>query len=170
VLGLVAVAGVLILALVVAVVALALRPSTGAAAQPAPAVPATPTANRTPTVADIYRRVGPAVVVVRTDDGSLGSGVIAADDGSVLTANHVIADGGAISVIFADGTTFAAMVAASDPKTDIATLTPATLPQPVVLRRDGRPARPADRRHRQAAGGTEDADEVAGHRHRPGHP
>ena len=55
-----------------------------------------------------------------------------ADDGTILTANHVIADGGAITVTFADGTTANATVAAADPKLDIAALTPARLPQVVV--------------------------------------
>nr|WP_241835254.1 trypsin-like peptidase domain-containing protein [Pseudofrankia asymbiotica] len=131
-LGVLAACGVLVVALVVAVVALALRPGDNSEALPSPAVSASPTANRTPSVADIYQRIGPSVVVIQMADGSLGSGVIAADDGTVLTANHVIADGGAISLRFADGTTSAATVASADPKNDIATLTPATLPQPVV--------------------------------------
>jgi putative serine protease PepD len=38
----------------------------------------------------------------------------------------------AITIVFADGTHSAATVASSDPTTDIAVLTPATLPQPVV--------------------------------------
>jgi S1-C subfamily serine protease len=55
-----------------------------------------------------------------------------ADDGTILTANHVIAGGTAITITFADGTTATAIVAAADPKRDIATLTPAKLPQVVV--------------------------------------
>jgi S1-C subfamily serine protease len=58
--------------------------------------------------------------------------VIAANDGTVLTANHVISDHSAISLVFADGTKSAAVVASADPKTDIATLMPATLPQQLV--------------------------------------
>jgi len=53
-------------------------------------------------------------------------------DGTVLTANHVIADRSAISLIFADGTKSTATVASADRKHDVATLAPATLPQPVV--------------------------------------
>jgi S1-C subfamily serine protease len=49
-----------------------------------------------------------------------------------LTANHVIAGGGSITVTYADGTTASATVAAANPKLDIATLTPAKLPQVVV--------------------------------------
>ena len=80
---------------------------------------------------DIYQRVAPSVVIVRTSH-DLGTGVIVADDGTILTANHVIAGGGTITVTFADGTTANATVAAADPKLDIATLTPAKLPQVVV--------------------------------------
>jgi putative serine protease PepD len=97
------------------------------AATPSP----TPTSSANLTVPDIYQRVAPSVVIVRTSHG-LGTGVIVADDGTILTANHVIASGGTITVTFADGTTTNATVAAADPKLDIATLTPATLPQVVV--------------------------------------
>ncbi|WP_018501826.1 S1C family serine protease [Parafrankia discariae] len=120
--------------LAVAVGVLAARPggSPGARGAGTPAVTASPTPTGPPSVTDIYQRVGPSVVVVRTGGGSLGSGVVAANDGTVLTANHVIADGGPISLTFSDGTTSTATVASADPGTDIATLTPATLPQPVV--------------------------------------
>jgi S1-C subfamily serine protease len=83
------------------------------------------------TVPAIYRRLAPSVVLVRTAH-DLGTGVIVADDGTILTANHVIAGGTAITVTFADGTTATAIVTAADPKRDIATLTPAKLPQVVV--------------------------------------
>jgi S1-C subfamily serine protease len=83
-------------------------------------------------VAQIYQQTGPSVVVIRTAKGALGTGVIATRDGIVLTANHVIADRSAISLVFADGTKSAAAVASADPKTDIAMLAPATLPQQLV--------------------------------------
>jgi S1-C subfamily serine protease len=83
------------------------------------------------TVPAIYQRLAPSVVLVRTAH-DLGTGVIVADDGTILTANHVIAGGAAITVTFADGTTATAMVVAADPKRDIAALTPAKLPQVVV--------------------------------------
>ena len=54
------------------------------------------------------------------------------DDGTILTANHVIAGGGPITVTFADGTTANANLAGANAKLDIATLTPAKLPQVVV--------------------------------------
>jgi S1-C subfamily serine protease len=90
-----------------------------------------PTATPNLTVPGIYQRVAPSVVTVRTSH-DLGTGVIVADDGTILTANHVIASGGTITVTFADGTTTNATVAAANQKLDIAALTPAKLPQVVV--------------------------------------
>jgi S1-C subfamily serine protease len=80
----------------------------------------------------VYQRVRPSVVLVRTASGAFGSGVIVADDGTILTANHVIAGASGITVTFFDGTTARASVAAADPKLDIAELMPAALPQVVV--------------------------------------
>jgi S1-C subfamily serine protease len=126
------VCGVLVVAVAVLAGALVGRSGGSAQAGDAPAATPSPTASGSPSVADIYQKIGPSVVVVETADGSLGSGVIAADDGTVLTADHVIADGGAITVVFSDGTRSTATVASADAKTDIATLTPATLPQTLI--------------------------------------
>ncbi len=129
--GVLAAGGVVLVVLVVAVAVLA----SGAGRDGAQAVAtlsATPSPSPTATVPDIYRRVGPSVAVVRTARGALGTGVIVAEDGTVLTANHVIADRSPISLVFSDGTRSAATVASADPKHDIAALAPATLPQPVV--------------------------------------
>jgi putative serine protease PepD len=123
--------GLVIVALVVALFAVNSGPTSnkiGTAASPSPSA----RASTTPSVTDIYQQVGPSVAVVRTARGALGTGVVAADDGTVLTADHVISDGSAISIVFSDGTKSTATVASADPKTDIATLTPATLPQTVV--------------------------------------
>jgi S1-C subfamily serine protease len=90
-----------------------------------------PTPTATLTVPAIYQHVAPSVVIVRTGQ-ELGSGVIVADNGLILTANHVIAGGGAVTVTFADGTTSSASVAGADPKLDVAELVPAKLPQVVV--------------------------------------
>jgi S1-C subfamily serine protease len=119
-------AAVVVLLGVIAVLAtrLAGAPPAATAATPRPA----PTSLTVPT---IYQRLAPSVVLVRTAH-ELGTGVIVADDGTILTANHVIAGGTAITVTFADGTMATAIVAAADPKRDIATLTPAKLPQVVV--------------------------------------
>lgn len=124
--------GVVIVALVVVVALLAVDTGGGSQVHSAASPSPSPTTHAPPTVSDIFQRVGPSVAVVRTAHGALGTGVIAAADGTVLTANHVVADGSAISLIFADGTKSAATVASADPKTDIATLKPATLPETVV--------------------------------------
>ena len=123
-------AGVAVVVVLLAVIAvLATRLSAAAPAASAPA--ATPTATASLTVPDIYQHVAPSVVVVRTGH-KLGTGVIVADNGTILTANHVISGGGSITVTFADGTTSTATVADANPKLDVAALTPAKLPQIVV--------------------------------------
>ena len=93
--------------------------------------PAATTATPLP-VTDLYRQVVPSVVLITTSKGSLGSGVIVTDTGTVLTANHVISGGGDISIMFADGTKTSGTIAAAYPKIDIATLTPKKLPEVVV--------------------------------------
>jgi S1-C subfamily serine protease len=71
------------------------------------------------------------VVTIRAGR-DLGAGVIVADDGTILTADHVVAGGGSISVTFADGTVANATVASANKKMDIAVLRPARLPRVVV--------------------------------------
>jgi putative serine protease PepD len=123
------IAVVVVLLGVIAVLATQLsgRPPAAKAATPSPS----PTASASLTVPAIYQRLEPSVVVIRTGH-DLGTGVIVADNGTILTANHVIASGGTITVTFADGTTTSATVASADPKLDVATLTPAKLPEVVV--------------------------------------
>ena len=124
-------AAVVVLLGVIAVLATRLSAAPPTASAQAATPSPTPTSTASPTVPDIYQRVVPSVVIVRTSR-DLGTGLIVADDGTILTANHVIAGGGTITVTFADGTTANAAVAAADPKLDIAVLTPAKLPQVVV--------------------------------------
>jgi putative serine protease PepD len=118
----------------VIIAALAFKLGSGSATSVNQASPTpTPKATATPLpVTDLYRQVVPSVVLVTTSKGSLGSGVIITDTGMVLTANHVIADGGTVSILFADGTKAAATVAFANPKIDIAALTPRKLPEVVV--------------------------------------
>lgn len=78
-----------------------------------------------------YSAVRASLVVVTTP-GGLGAGTVVKDDGTILTALHVVRGASAITVRFADGTQSAATVSASTPAQDIAVLTPATLPQVVV--------------------------------------
>src|SRR5512140_891871 len=103
----------------------------GAASNASPAATPTPTATASPSVPVIYQRVRPSVVVIRTND-ALGSGVIVADDGTIVTANHVIAGATRIRVTFFDGTTTSAAVVSADPKRDVAVLNPASLPEGVA--------------------------------------
>jgi len=109
---------------------------------------AAPYASAAPlSVVDVYETLLPSVVLIETTGGgssavggeakttattATGTGVIANANGTVLTANHVIDGADAIKVTYADGTSSAATVASADAKQDIATLTPAKLPETVV--------------------------------------
>src|SRR5215468_7646987 len=124
---------VVVIALVAAIAVLAFRLGSATSVVSVPAATPSPTGTATadPTVSAIYHRVGPSVVVVRAGD-ELGTGVIVADDGTILTANHVVAGAKDVSVTFADGTKSRAVVASSDPQQDIAALAPAGLPGTLV--------------------------------------
>jgi putative serine protease PepD len=107
-------------------------------AQPAPRPAPSPSPSRSPTPAQIFQTVAPSVVsIVAVPAGQShvedsGTGVIVNADGTILTALHVVKGAGSIRVTYADGTSSAAKVSATDPTTDIATLAPATLPSIVV--------------------------------------
>ncbi len=123
---------VLVLAIaVIAVLSFRLGSSSSSAPAPTAVAPTTTTATTLP-VTQVFQQVAPSVVVIETSKGSLGSGVIVTDTGTILTANHVISDGGDVTVIFSDGTKASAKVASANPKTDTATLTPGALPEVVV--------------------------------------
>ncbi len=115
----------------VAVVATRLSAGTPAAAAPAASPSPSPSAPASLTVPDIYQLVAPSVVLVRTSS-DFGTGVIVASNGTILTADHVIAGGGTITVTFADGSTSVATVTDANKTLDIATLTPQQLPSVVV--------------------------------------
>ena len=122
-----------IVALLVAVAVLATRlvSAAPAASATAPAPSPSPSATASLTVPAIYQRVAPSVVAIRTGR-DLGTGVIVADNGTIVTADHVIAGATSITVTFADGTVTDATVVSADKSLDIATLVPAKLPQVVV--------------------------------------
>jgi S1-C subfamily serine protease len=103
----------------------------GAAPRPSATPTPTPTPSATLTASQVFKRVEPSVVVVRAGR-SLGTGVIAAEDGTVLTAHHVVEDAEDVSLTFADGTKTEAAVVSSNPRLDIATVRPAELPEIVV--------------------------------------
>jgi S1-C subfamily serine protease len=80
-------------------------------------------------IADLAKRVGPAVVsiaVTTPREYAVGSGVVIDKNGYVLTNNHVIADAasgdGTIVVTFADEATAKAQIAGRDPTSDLAVL------------------------------------------------
>jgi S1-C subfamily serine protease len=123
-------AGAIVLLLVIAVLAIRLASAPGTASAAAAPLAASPSPAASLTVPVIYQRLAPSVVTVRAGR-VLGTGVIVADDGTILTADHVVASG-SISVTFADGTESRAVIASANKKTDIAVLTPGKLP-PVVV-------------------------------------
>jgi putative serine protease PepD len=120
-----------ILLVAVAVLATRLVSTPSAASAKAPAASPSPSPTATLTVPAIYQRIAPSLVTVRTGS-DLGTGVIVSDDGTILTADHVIAGAKAITVTFADGTVAKAAVSSANAKLDVATLTPVQLPQVVV--------------------------------------
>lgn len=124
-----------LVALLVVIAVLATRltteTGTGASSAASAATPSPSPSATSLTVPDIYQLVAPSVVLVRTSR-DFGTGVIVADNGTILTADHVVAGGGTITVTFADGTTSEATVSAANATLDIATLTPRKLPSVVV--------------------------------------
>src|SRR5690349_14598767 len=83
--GLVAVVVLVVIAVLVTRLSGAAPEASAPAATPSPS----PTSTGNLTVPGIYQRVAPSVVIVRTSH-ELGAGVIVADDGTILTADHVI--------------------------------------------------------------------------------
>lgn len=86
-----------------------------------------------------HAAIAPSLVVITTRGTSAGAqsqgsgaGVVVNADGTVLTALHVVEGSSTITVAFSDGTTSPATVASRKPESDIATLTPAKLPETVV--------------------------------------
>jgi putative serine protease PepD len=120
-----------VLLLVIAVLATRLASLPGTSASPTTSAAPSPSPTATLTVPAIYQRLAPSVVTIRAGR-NLGTGVIVADDGVILTADHVISGARTITVTFADGTVASASVLTADKTTDIAELTPAKLPQVVV--------------------------------------
>lgn len=117
-------------------------PPPGAAAGPQPAAaPAVPAPGG---LADVVARVEPSVVTIRIGEG-VGSGVVYKSD-IVLTNQHVVdsvAAGAGVTVDYADGTTSAGTVVASDATTDLAVVRTARSGLPVPEYRTDLP-RPGD--------------------------
>jgi serine protease Do len=86
-----------------------------------------PVVAQTPSLGQVFKRVNPSVVIVRTkekDTGAtgLGSGVLVSADGKVLSAAHVVHTADEISVEFLNGETVGARVVASEPYADVSLL------------------------------------------------
>ena len=77
-------------------------------------------------VSSVADRVGPAVVRVESGGpdrrGGIGSGVIIADDGLVLTNSHVVAGASRVRLALSEGRETEAQVLGDDPDTDLALL------------------------------------------------
>jgi S1-C subfamily serine protease len=91
--------------------------------------------------------IAPAVVRVRAlgaeeadndvAEGSVGTGVVIVDDGTILTNLHVVAGASRVRVEFADGHVSDAMVVALEPTQDLAVLRARSIPddlQPATMR------------------------------------
>lgn len=91
-------------------------------------------------VADIAKRVAPAVVSIEVksgESGGVGSGVVIDPEGYVLTNNHVVASAtkdqqAKITAVFTDGTRSEAKIVGVDPKTDLAVIK-VPISNPVVI-------------------------------------
>ena len=96
-------------------------------------------------VAEVYRKIQPSVVEIDVqkadsdtttagaeEHAGLGTGVIVNQDGTIITAFHVVDHATSIEVAYADGARSAATVADTDPTHDIAVLQPEKLPSVVV--------------------------------------
>ena len=86
----------------------------------------------------VFRTILPSLVLIRTegseeraDSRGIGSGVIINDDGSILTAHHVVEGARKITVIFADGTEATATILSAHPN-DLAVLRANGAPEVIV--------------------------------------
>nr|WP_239539219.1 trypsin-like peptidase domain-containing protein [Arcanobacterium pluranimalium] len=90
----------------------------------------------TPDWGAVSEAVGPSVVAINADSRrgeAAGSGVIFDKSGHILTNNHVIAGAEKITVTLTDGRVIEAKVAGTDPATDLAVITLASIPQDLTV-------------------------------------
>ncbi len=104
----------------------AAEPSASTTARAASVVTST-TSDQSTAVITAAKSVGPAVVVIETQGAGfggtatgIGSGFIYDANGYILTNDHVIADGGTITVTLADGRQFPGTVVRADAAADLA--------------------------------------------------
>lgn len=100
---------------------------------------------------ELFRRVSPAVVVVRTIERSLGpeprpeqmtipglgSGVLISADGKVMTAAHVVQTADRVAIEFMDGKLYPARVVSASPRADVALLQLERMPAGIAPARLG---------------------------------
>jgi len=118
----------------------------------APAHAATPSAQGS--LSQVFKRVDPAVVVIRTSEhvavvepgapsggvtsvAFVGSGVLISADGKVVTAAHVVQTADSVDVEFTDGTVVKARIVASDGAADVALLQLERVPPTIAPARLG---------------------------------
>jgi S1-C subfamily serine protease len=118
----------------------------------APAYAATPSAQGS--LSQVFKRVDPAVVVIRTSErveaampgvptgvvlsvAGVGSGVLVSVDGKVVTAAHVVQTADRVDVEFTDGTVVQARIVASDTAADVALLQLERVPPHIAPARFG---------------------------------
>ena len=119
----------------------------------APAHAATPSASGS--LSQLFKRVDPAVVVIRTSErvtaagpgapsgaamsvaAGVGSGVLVSADGKVVTAAHVVQTADSVDVEFVDGTVVKARIVASDAAADVALLQLERVPPHITPARIG---------------------------------
>jgi len=108
-------------------------------------------AETTQTLADVFKRVNPAVVEIHTKEtglpavpmgqpvsvAGLGSGVLISPDGKILTAAHVVQTADEIEVEFLTGETLGAKVLSSEPSADVALLQLEKLPRAPFIAKIG---------------------------------
>jgi len=96
----------------------------------------------------VYAAIQPSIVLIQTtlatpspsgETSSIGTGVVVNDQGTILTALHVVGDASAVKVTFPDGSTADATVDSRQPELDIATLQPDHIPPTVVAATLGNP-------------------------------
>lgn len=101
----------------------------------------TPTPSHQPTqlaASEVAALLAPSLVAISVADTPppseepQGTGLVVADDATILTALHVVAGAETVHVSFADGTTTTAKLTGADPDNDIATLLPDELPSLIV--------------------------------------
>ena len=92
----------------------------------------------------VYQTIRPSLVRIHAvvpgsegeNEGSLGTGFVIDDRGTIFTCLHIVRDAVEITVIFADGTESSAAIAIAQPENDLAVIVPQIIPddlQPAVM-------------------------------------